>query len=85
MFTFRREHFWIESFGWLGIIAILGAYGLLVTDTLSPHGFWYPVLNGAGSLAVLVLSWYKRAWQPLVLNLVWLVLSIYSIGVWWLN
>lgn len=85
MFTGKREHVWIESLGWLGIVAILGAYILLVTDVLLPHGFWYPVLNGSGSLAVLVLSWYKRAFQPLVLNLVWLAISIYSLGIWWLN
>jgi|AntRauTorckE6833_2_1112554.scaffolds.fasta_scaffold00108_4 formate-dependent nitrite reductase membrane component NrfD len=84
MFTGKREHFWVESFGWLGIIAILGAYGFLVTDVVTPHGLWYPLLNGSGSLAVLWLSWTKRAFQPMVLNLVWLAISIYSLGAWWL-
>lgn len=82
MFTFSRENFWIETLGWLGITAILLAYGLLVIGVLEAHGVWYPVINGFGSLGVLILSWYKRAFQPFVLNLVWLGISVYSIAVW---
>lgn len=69
----------IEVIGWYGVVAIIGAYfflsfGLLAADTVA-----YQVLNATGALAIIIHSIFKKDFQPLVLNIIWIVIALIGI------
>ncbi len=61
----------IEIFGWLGMVMILVAYALLSFSVLPSNSLTYQLLNVVGSIAIAVVAYTKRAYQPMVLNIVW--------------
>ena len=69
----------VEFCGWYGAGAILCAYALLTFSILSPHSLGYQLLNGTGSLGIVVSSFYKKDYQPGVLNLVWFFVAAVGI------
>lgn len=69
----------IEIFGWYGTIAIILAYGLVSFSVLPSSSIWYQVLNGTGALGVLSISFYKKAFQPAILNTIWAIVAIIAI------
>lgn len=65
----------VEFFGWYGVVAILVAYGLNVfniMDSVNPVFLW---LNLTGSAGIVAVSWLKRTFQPMLLNIVWLIIT----------
>lgn len=66
----------IESFGWYGAGAVLLAYAFTSFQLLEPSSWWFLLLNATGSLGLLTVSLYKKAYQPAALNLVWLLIAI---------
>ncbi|NCN52739.1 hypothetical protein GW943_02945 [Candidatus Parcubacteria bacterium] len=66
----------IELFGWYGTAAIVLAYFLVSFSILEPTAFWYQFLNGTGALGIVVLSFYKKAYQPGVLNIIWAIIAL---------
>lgn len=69
----------LEVFGWYGTIAIVGAYFLNSFSILAASNPWYQVLNATGALGIVAVSWYKRAYQPMVLNIIWTVIGIVAL------
>ena len=69
----------IELFGWYGAGAIVLAYALVSFSVLSPTNIWYQVLNGTGALGIVAVSFYKKAYQPGVLNIIWTVIALTAI------
>ncbi|MFT5733623.1 MAG: hypothetical protein ACJA2W_000440 [Planctomycetota bacterium] len=65
----------VDLAGWLGTILIVGAYGLLSGEVIS-NGAVYQAMNLVGAAGVALLCWHKRTWQPLVLQLVWMVIAV---------
>lgn len=70
---------YIELFGWYGAIAIVLAYGLVSFSLLEPTDIIYQLLNGTGALGIVLVSFYKKAYQPGVLNIIWMVIAIVAI------
>lgn len=66
----------IESFGWLGVVCILGAYFLLVNGNLNSNNAIYLGLNLFGSVAILIDAWKDKNFQPVLLNIVWAAIAI---------
>jgi multidrug transporter EmrE-like cation transporter len=66
----------IEIFGWYGTAAIILAYALVGFSVVEPTTISYQVLNGTGALGVALVSFYKRTYQPGVLNVVWIIIAI---------
>lgn len=64
-----------DVFGWYGVVAILLAYGLNVFDVISSTGYVFLLLNFTGSAGIVAVAWPRRDFQPLALNLVWLVVA----------
>ena len=60
----------VDLLGWYGTLAILTAYALSSFDLLE-KGLTYQLLNLTGAAGVGLVCWYKRAWQPLGLEVVW--------------
>jgi hypothetical protein len=74
-----RKNLPLEAFGWYGTMAILGAYALLSFSILEAMSIPYQLLNATGGLGIFLLCWYKRAYQPAVINLVWTVIASISL------
>lgn len=69
----------INIYGWYGTVAIILAYILVSFSILSANNIWYQVLNGTGSLGIVIESFYKKDYQPGVLNIVWSVVAFIAI------
>jgi len=66
----------IEIFGWYGAVAILGAYTLASFEILEPTSLIFQLLNVTGAFGIVIVSLYKRAYQPAALNIVWAIVAI---------
>jgi len=75
--------FWIkvliETIGWLGTIAIVGAYGLLTTQRVTLHSRTYQWLNLWGSVGLMLNGAYNGAFPSMMLNFIWLILAARAI------
>ena len=69
----------IEIFGWYGTVVIVLAYVLVSFSVLQSNSIWYQILNGTGALGVVAVSFYKKTYQPGVLNIIWATVAIISI------
>ena len=69
----------LETLGWWGAALILLAYALVSFSFISVDNVWYQVLNGLGSVGVVIFSVYKRAYPSVALNLIWVAIAIISI------
>ncbi len=71
---------WHDLSGTLGAALMLLAYGLLQTGRLKAEQLPYPLLNAGGALLVLhsLLQAFNLA--AFLLELAWLLLSLYSLG-----
>ena len=63
-----------ETFGWIGVVAILGAYALLTFNVLPGSDWRFHALNAVGAVGIVVDATAQRNWQPAVLNIVWFVI-----------
>lgn len=66
----------VELFSWYGVAAILSAYALLNFHVLSVNSLSYQLLNITGGLGILIDAWASRNYQPVVLNVVWIVIAL---------
>lgn len=68
-----------ELIGWYGICAIIGAYALVSFGVITSSNIWYQLLNLTGAIGIVVNSFYKKDYQPVVLNLLWITIAIVAI------
>lgn len=68
-----------NTFGWIGVALILLAFILTTFHIIDPSNIWYGVLNAIGALGIIVSSSMKKDFQPVVLNVVWLVVAVVGI------
>jgi len=69
----------IEIVGWYGTVTILTAYVLLNFGYLQPTDVLYPFLNAIGALGLILVSLYKRTYQPGILNVIWIAVAIITL------
>ena len=69
----------IEIIGWYGTAAIIGAYALNSFGIFSPNNIWYQLLNLTGALGIVIVSFPKKAYQPAVLNVIWIIIALVAI------
>jgi hypothetical protein len=68
-----------EITGWIGVLAILGAYASVNFGWLSTTSIPYLMLNAIGSLGVVIDAANQKNWQPVVLNGAWFLIALYGI------
>jgi hypothetical protein len=68
----------IEILGWIGVFLILSAYILVSFQYLLAGSFTYFILNVVGGSSMIVYAYYKKSYQPLLLNAVWVTIAIWS-------
>lgn len=69
----------VELFGWYGAVAIVLSYALVSFSYLEPTSMVYQLLNVTGALGIGVVSFYKKAYQLVVLNIIWTVIALVAI------
>ena len=69
----------VEAFGWYGLVAVLLAYASVSFGTLAPNSVIFQLLNLTGSFGLAVLTFYRRAYPNLVLNIIWGAISLVAI------
>lgn len=68
-----------EIIGWCAALAILTAYVLVSFGIINAAGLAYQLLNVVGACGIAYISFLKRAYQSVVLNIVWLIIAIFVI------
>ena len=66
----------IEVLGWIGAGFLVVAYAMLSLGLLLSTDSLYQGLNAFGAAGIIVVSWYKRAYQPMLVNVVWLFVAL---------
>lgn len=69
----------LEIFGWYGVAAIFGAYVLVSFQVIAPNSIIYQALNLTGGLGIVAESFYKKNFQPAVLNTIWSVVALIAL------
>lgn len=69
-----------QIIGWYGVTAIVVAFALLNFNIVDTNNLAYQLLNVTGSISIIVEASSKKDYQPVVLNIVWLLLATY--GLW---
>ena len=65
-----------EIIGWYGTVAIVLAYALSSFGVMSSSSLIYQILNATGALGIVYISFKKKAFQPGVLNIIWVVIAV---------
>jgi multidrug transporter EmrE-like cation transporter len=61
-----------------GVVFIVLAYALLSFNLIS-NDLSFQILNGLGTIGIIYISFVKKAYQPGVLNIIWLIIAIIAI------
>lgn len=69
----------IELIGWYGAFAVLLAYALASFGMIATKGLPYQFLNLTGSFGIIVVSFRKKAYQPIALNIIWMLIALIAI------
>lgn len=66
----------IEIGSWYGVVAILAAYMGVSFGYFAPYEALPVFLNITGSLTMLVDAWKDRNWQPVTINIIWILIAV---------
>lgn len=69
----------IELIGWYGAFAVLLAYTLVTFGAIATKSTLYLLLNLTGSFSIIVVSFRKKAYQPIALNFVWMLIALVAL------
>lgn len=68
-----------QIIGWIGVGLIVSAYTLNVFGLLRASDLTYCILNLLGAIGIIVSSYAKRDFQPIILNSIWVIVAIVGI------
>jgi hypothetical protein len=75
----------IDALGWVGVVALLLAYGLVSTRRLAGDSVVYQALNVVGSGLLIINSYYYRAMPSVAVNVFWIGIGVFSLARSWLG
>ena len=70
----------IEIAGWYGATAILIAYTLVSFNITTSDTLLFQLLNLTGALGIIAIAIYKKVYQSVVLNIVWVGVAVIAIA-----
>ena len=73
----------IDILGWIGAVALLGAYAAVSSGRVAAKGPPYQALNLLGSALLLVNTAYYGALPSTAVNLVWLAIGGVAVARMW--
>jgi paired small multidrug resistance pump len=68
-----------DIIGWTGVLLILVAFILTTFDIINAKDISYGVLNFVGALGIVISSYAKKDFQPVILNVIWLFVAALGI------
>tara|TARA_Y100001970_G_C14001018_1_gene733387 strand:- start:163 stop:405 length:243 start_codon:yes stop_codon:yes gene_type:complete len=68
-----------EIIGWYGAGAIILAYALVSSSLVSATGLVYQLLNLTGAFGIIWISYRRRVYQSVALNVVWSIIALVAI------
>lgn len=69
----------IDILGWIGGIEVVIGYILISLKKIKAENFYYQFLNLTGAFLLIINTWFHRAYPSAVVNIIWVVIAIYSI------
>lgn len=70
----------MDLLGWIGAAGVLAAYFLLTTGRWTSSSLSYQLSNVVFAGALVVWAVSARAWQPVLINAVWVVVGVVGVG-----
>jgi hypothetical protein len=70
----------IDVAGWIGVVALLVAYGLVSTKRIEGDSVVYQMLNLVGAGLLIVNSFYYGAYPSVGINVIWIGIAVYALG-----
>ena len=74
-----KKHFLAEVFGWYGMLAVLGMYLASSFGYVQSSSALYQIFNLTGAIGCLIISWLKRVWSVVALNVIWGIIAIVAL------
>lgn len=68
-----------DVIGWVGVLLILLAFALTTFEIINAKDIAYGLLNLFGALGIIISSYTKKDFQPVILNIAWLLVAITGI------
>ncbi len=68
-----------ELAGWIGVLCILVAYGLLSSEVVAVSDVSYHALNLIGGVGIIIDALADKNYQPVVLNIFWIAIAIFAV------
>jgi cell division protein FtsW (lipid II flippase) len=68
----------VEVVGFIGVVLVLSAYILITTEKVTAKNKIYHILNGVGSLGILINAFYHTAIPSVLLNGIFLFVAGYG-------
>jgi hypothetical protein len=68
----------IDAGGWIGVALLLIAYALVSTRRLAGDSTIYQVLNVAGSVLLIINSFFYGAYPSVGVNIAWIAIALYA-------
>jgi branched-subunit amino acid ABC-type transport system permease component len=68
-----------DVIGWAGVLLILAAFTLTTFGIINVKDVAYGVLNFFGALGIIISSYTKKDFQPVILNAIWLLVAVVGI------
>jgi hypothetical protein len=68
-----------DIIGWIGVLFIVIAYTLTTFGFIDAKDMAYGTLNFVGALGIIVSSYAKKDLQPVILNVIWLIVATVGI------
>ena len=62
--------------GWIGTAGVLLAYGLLSVGIIAGETLLYHFLMLVGSVGLAIITYHRKTYQPLVVNVVFSILAL---------
>ncbi len=69
----------VNIVGWYGAFATLAAYFLVSFSILGPKDLVYQLLNFTGAVGLATICYFKRTYQPLFVNIIWLTIALFAL------
>jgi hypothetical protein len=69
----------IDVAGWMGVVALLVAYGLVSTKRIEGDSVVYQMLNLVGAGLLIANSFYYGAYPSVGINVIWIGIAVYAL------
>ena len=75
----KKKKLLVEIIGWYGALAILVAYLLVSFDIIAGESLLFQLLNISGAMGLIILSLYKKVYQNVFLNTIWILIGLLAL------